>query len=125
MKLNSTLRRFPRIPVPAGIPILCEGFSVREWLRATNLSQRGFFAVTTNPLAQGTVLMVSFYGPGGRHIHSVAVVRDVVPGEGMGMEFCFLPARFLETLNSWMTPAEITATDGSTSAPSTPISVRK
>ena len=125
MKPNATLRRSPRIPVPAGIPILCEGFSLRQWLRATNLNERGFFAVTADPLAQGTVLMVSFYGPGARHIHAVAVVRDVVAGEGMGMEFCFLPPSFLETLNSWTTPEDTTGKNGSTPAPSTPVSVRK
>lgn len=125
MKPSSTPRRFSRVHVPAGIPILCEGFSIREWFRATNLSQRGFFAVTRKPLAPSTVLMVSFYGPGGRHISSVAVVRDVVPGEGMGMEFCFLPPSFLETLSSWITPAQVATKDGHTSAPSTPIPAQK
>ncbi len=125
MKPTSALRRYPRVKVPVGIPILCEGFSVREWYRATNLSKGGFFAVTTKPLAPGTVLMVTFYGPRSRHINTVAVVRDVVPGKGMGMEFCFLPPSYLETLCSWITPPEDGAPASSDSASAETISAQK
>ncbi len=125
MKPSSLVRRYRRVQVPVGIPILCEGFSVREWFRATNLIKGGFFAVTTRPLAPGTVLMVSFYGPRSRRINTVAVVRDVVPGKGMGMEFCFLPASYLETLQAWITSSEGAPQPGSGSAPSEPISAQK
>jgi hypothetical protein len=79
---------------------------VREWYRATDLSRGGFFALTPKPLSAGTVLMVSFVGPRGKQIQAVAVVRDVVAGKGMGMEFCFLAPTYLETLTSWMSPSE-------------------
>ena len=125
MKPSFPLRRYPRVEVPVGIPILCEGFSVREWYRATTLSKGGFFAVTTKPLAPGTVLMVTFYGPRSRHINTVAVVRDVVPGKGMGMEFCFLPASYLETLHSWITSPEGGPKERSGTAPSEAVSAQK
>jgi hypothetical protein len=70
------------------------------------LSKGGFFALTPKPLSAGTVLMVSFLGPRGKQIQAVAVVRDVVAGKGMGMEFCFLAPTYLETLTSWMSSTE-------------------
>jgi len=46
----------------------------------------GLFISVLDPPPVGTKLRLSFEVPG-RNVHAEAIVRNIVPGEGMGVEF--------------------------------------
>jgi Tfp pilus assembly protein PilZ len=54
--------------------------------RVRDLNVGGLFIATPNPAALGTVITVLLSVPEGE-IRSRAVVRNVVPNEGMGVQF--------------------------------------
>lgn len=50
------------------------------------LGMGGLFISAPNPPAVGTKLRLAFEVPGGS-VCAEAVVRDIIPGEGLGVEF--------------------------------------
>jgi hypothetical protein len=58
----------------------------REVSRLKTVGLGGLFIHTTNPVAVGTNLRLIFDAPGGE-IRARAIVRNTLPGEGMGIQF--------------------------------------
>jgi PilZ domain len=82
----SKTRRHPRISLPKGMTAAWYGGGMQQVSRVQTLSSGGLSlsADITKPV--GTSLMLVFEVPGGV-VQAEAVVRNVVPGKEMGLEF--------------------------------------
>ena len=79
-------RRYPRISLPKGMRVAWHGGDLQLFSRVRTLSMGGLFISVPDPPPVGTKLRLSFEVPGG-NVHAEAIVRSIVPGEGMGVEF--------------------------------------
>lgn len=84
--LAKSKRRYERIPTPKGLWVAWQHNSNQNVSRVRDLNVGGLFVSTPTPAPQGTVVTVLLSVPEGE-IRSQAVVRNVTPGEGMGIEF--------------------------------------
>lgn len=84
-------RAHPRVPLVAKVDVGSEGYSFLAV--AQDISAGGMRIATANPLAVGTSLEITFVLPGSeRTIRVRAVVRHVVEGSSMGVQFQNLAA---------------------------------
>lgn len=79
-------RRHQRISLPQGMSVTWYGSGQQQVSRVKTLSMGGLFLCGSNTLRVGAVLTLVFEVPGGM-VLADAVVRNIVPGEGMGVEF--------------------------------------
>ena len=79
-------RRHQRISLPQGMSVTWYGGGQQQVSRVKTLSMGGLFLCGSNTLRVGTDLTLVFEVPGGM-VLADAVVRNIVPGEGMGVEF--------------------------------------
>jgi len=79
-------RRHQRISLPQGMSVTWYGSGQQQVSRVKTLSAGGLFLCGPITLRVGTGLTLVFEVPGGM-VLADAVVRNVVPGEGMGVEF--------------------------------------
>jgi hypothetical protein len=79
-------RRHPRISLPQGMVVTWYGSGQQQVSRVKTLGMGGLFLCGSNTLRVGTNLTLVFEVPGGM-VLAEAVVRNIVPGEGMGVEF--------------------------------------
>jgi glucokinase len=79
-------RRHERISLPKGMSVTWYGGGQQQVSRVKTLSMGGVFLCGSITMRVGTDLTLVFEVPGGM-ILAEAVVRNVVPGEGMGVEF--------------------------------------
>jgi len=79
-------RRHERISLPKGMSVTWYGGGQQQVSRVQTLSMGGVFLCGSITMRVGTDLTLVFEVPGGM-ILAEAVVRNVVPGEGMGVEF--------------------------------------
>jgi PilZ domain len=79
-------RRHQRISLPQGMSVTWYGGGRQQVSRVKTLSMGGLFLCGSNTLRVGTDLTLVFEVPGGM-VLADAVVRNIVPGEGMGVEF--------------------------------------
>jgi hypothetical protein len=79
-------RRYPRIPTPKGVWVSWQHDGAQSVSRVRDLNIGGLFIDTKTPPAVGTSITLLFSVPEGE-IRSSAVVRNVTPGEGMGVQF--------------------------------------
>lgn len=79
-------RRYERISLPQGMYVAWYGGDGQEVSRVRTLGMGGLFISTHNPPPVDAKLIFVFEVPGGS-VQADAVVRSVVPGEGMGAEF--------------------------------------
>jgi hypothetical protein len=79
-------RRYPRITLPKGMRVAWYGGDLQLFSRVRTLSMGGLFISAPDPPPVGTKLTLSFEVPGG-NVQAEAIVRNIVPGEGMGVEF--------------------------------------
>lgn len=82
-------RRYPRIATPKGVWVAWQDGnqqSQQNVSRVRDLNVGGLFVATPNPAALGTAITVLLAVPEGE-IRCRAVVRNVVPNEGMGVQF--------------------------------------
>jgi len=102
-------RRYTRIPTPVGLWVAWENATGREVSRVRELNAGGMFIATANPPEVGATLEVLLSVPEGE-IRAKAIVRNVAPGEGMGVELLDLrgeqAARFRELLKRLIQKAE-------------------
>jgi len=84
--MSKSNRRFQRIPTPKGIWVAWQAGNQQNVSRVRDLNVGGLFIATPTPAALGAVVTVLISVPEGE-IRSKAVVRNVTPGEGMGVEF--------------------------------------
>lgn len=79
-------RRHERISLPKGMSVAWYGGGQQQVSRVKTLGMGGLFLVGSNALAIGASLTLIFEAPGGV-VQAEAVVRNIVPSEGMGVEF--------------------------------------
>jgi hypothetical protein len=79
-------RRYPRITLPKGMYVAWHGGDLQLFSRVRTLSMGGLFISVPDPPPVGSKLRLSFEVPGG-NVQADAIVRNIVPGEGMGVEF--------------------------------------
>jgi hypothetical protein len=82
----SETRRHPRIALPKGMTVAWYGGGQQQVSRVKTLGMGGLFLCGSITLRVGSDLTLVFEVPGGM-ILAEAVVRNTVPGEGMGVEF--------------------------------------
>jgi hypothetical protein len=79
-------RRHQRISLPQGMFVTWHGSGQQQVSRVKTLSMGGLFLCGSITLRVGTDLTLVFEVPGGI-VLAEAIVRNIVPGEGMGVEF--------------------------------------
>jgi len=79
-------RLHQRISLPQGMSVTWYGSGQQQVSRVKTLSMGGLFLCGSNTLRVGTDLTLVFEVPGGMVLAN-AVVRNIVPGQGMGVEF--------------------------------------
>jgi hypothetical protein len=79
-------RQYQRISLPKGMFVAWHGGDLQLFSRVRTLGMGGLFISAPNPPPVSTKLRLSFEVPGG-YVHAEAIVRNIVPGEGMGAEF--------------------------------------
>ena len=82
----SKIRRYQRISLPKGMSVAWYGGGDQQVSRVKTLGTGGVFLSGPHVRPVGTNLTLLFEVPGG-FVHAEAVVRNVSPGEGMGVEF--------------------------------------
>lgn len=85
-KATSGTRRHERIALPKGMSVAWYGGGQQRDSRVKTLGMGGMFLAGPNVVPIGTILRLVFEVPGGM-VQAEAVVRNVTPGEGMGVEF--------------------------------------
>jgi hypothetical protein len=93
-------RRYPRVSLPKGMPVAWYGSDLQLFSRIRTIGMGGLFVATPSPAPVGTKLLLTFQVPGG-NVQPEAIVRNVAPGEGMGVEFTrmeYKEQRLLENL---------------------------
>ena len=79
-------RQYPRISLPKGMRVAWHGGDLQLFSRVRTLGMGGLFISAPDPPPVGTKLRLSFEVSGG-NVQAEAIVRNIVPGEGMGVEF--------------------------------------
>jgi hypothetical protein len=86
MEYPSKKRRYPRVGLSKGMHVAWQGVGGRVVSRIMIVGLGGLFIKVDNPPPVGDVIRLYFEIPGGE-IRARAVVRDSVPGQGMGIQF--------------------------------------
>jgi hypothetical protein len=79
-------RQFLRVELSKGVWVAWQGGGQRFVSRVSDLSMGGVFIPTPDLPPVGTVVKLIFELPGG-DVHAPAVVRHIIVGRGMGVEF--------------------------------------
>jgi hypothetical protein len=79
-------RKYARISLPKGMRVAWHGADLQLFSRVRTLGRGGLFIAVPNPPPVGTKLSLAFEVPGG-NVQAEAIVRNIVRGEGMGVEF--------------------------------------
>ena len=79
-------RRYQRITLPKGMFVAWYGGGDQQVSRVKTLGMGGLFISADRVRPVGTSLRLVFEVPGGT-VQAEAIVRNVLPGEGMGVEF--------------------------------------
>jgi PilZ domain len=79
-------RRYPRIPTPKGVWVSWQNDGNQNVSRVRDLNIGGLFIEATQPPPVGATITLLFSVPEGE-IRSSALVKNVSPGEGMGVQF--------------------------------------
>lgn len=82
----SVARQHPRIVLPNGMVVAWYGGGLQQVSRVKTLGMGGLFISAAIVRPVGTTITLVFQVPGGV-IQAEAVVRNVVPDEGMGVQF--------------------------------------
>jgi hypothetical protein len=79
-------RRHQRVATPKGVWVAWQQDKQQSVSRVRDLNVGGLFIATPTPLATGSVVSVLMSVPEGE-IRGKATVRNLIPGEGMGVQF--------------------------------------
>jgi len=79
-------RRHQRVSTPKGVWVAWQNDKQQQVSRVRDLNVGGMFITTPTPLSLGIILPVLLSVPEGE-IRAKATVRNVVAGEGMGVQF--------------------------------------
>src|SRR5277367_3949507 len=79
-------RRHQRVATPKGVWVAWQDGKQQNVSRVRDLNVGGLFIATPAPLALGSVVTLLLSVPEGE-IRSRAIVRNLISGEGMGVQF--------------------------------------
>jgi len=79
-------RQHPRIALPKGMWVAWYGGAEHQISRVGTLGMGGVFICVEAPPPVGTTLKLAFEVPGGE-VQAEGIVRNIVPGKGMGLQF--------------------------------------
>src|ERR1700690_3315970 len=96
-------RRYQRIATPKGVWVAWQDGKQQNISRVRDLNLGGLFVATATPLALGSVVALLMSVPEGE-IRSRALVRNVVPGEGMGVQFTEISAENAARVENLVAP---------------------
>ena len=94
-------RRYPRVRVPKNALVAWKNGSQKFVSPVENLALGGLFIRTKDPLRAGTTLQLVFNTPQGQ-VRVRAVVRNVKPGEGMGVGIVSMEQEDRGRLDQWL-----------------------
>jgi hypothetical protein len=94
-------RRYPRIRAPKAALVAWKSGSQKHVSPVENLAMGGLFIRTTNPPSSGAMLQLVFNTPQGE-VRVRAVVRNVKPGEGMGVAIVSMEQEDRGRLEQWL-----------------------
>jgi hypothetical protein len=89
---SPTERQHPRIALPKGMWVAWYGGAAHQISRVGTLGMGGMFICVAAPPPVGTTLKLAFEVPDGE-VQADGIVRNIVPGEGMGLQFTRLGAK--------------------------------
>ena len=95
-------RKYPRIELAKGISVGWRGGGKEGTSRFNSVSMGGMFIVTPEPPESGSVLALLFDVPGGE-VRARGVVKRVLPGIGMGVQFVHMNHEDRGRLNKLLT----------------------
>ena len=102
--MDHTQRREPRYPFIASAELLEENSGMRMKSRISDLSLKGCYADTVNPLPDGTLVHLRIF----TETHSFEAAATVVYSHaflGMGIKFREVPPESEEVLRLWLPEA--------------------
>lgn len=101
MSGGSERRVYPRVPFTAKVEAESEG---RSFLAvACDISVGGMKIFTANPLSAGQFVQLTFQLPGAaRPMQIRGIVRHLIVGQGMGVEFMNLTSADLAAINAFI-----------------------
>jgi hypothetical protein len=84
MGVPNPTRRYPRAKSPKGLNVAWQSATQKLVSRVATLGLGGLFIRSKEPPATGTIIQLLIDIPGGG-VRARAVVRDIQPGDGMGL----------------------------------------
>jgi PilZ domain len=94
-------RRHPRSKVPKQVLVAWMKGTEKHVSRVENLALGGLFVVTQECPAVGTSLQLLFNAPEGE-VRVRAIVRNLVPGRGMGLAIVSMEQEHRARLDRWL-----------------------
>jgi len=94
-------RKYPRHKAPKGMFVGWKTAGRRMVSRADVIGMGGLFLHTTNPLEPGTYIELLFDLQAGE-FRARAIVRDLSPGKGMGVQFVQMEPTARARLNQFL-----------------------
>jgi len=101
MTENANKRKYPRIKVPRSALVAWKVGTQKSVSPVENLALGGLFIRTKNPATSGATLQLVFNTPQGE-VRVRAVVRNVTPGEGMGVAIVSMEQEDRGRLDRWL-----------------------
>ena len=101
MKPKAEQRRHPRYKASKPVPVAWMYGTEKHLAQAENLSLGGLFIRAANPPAAGASIKLLFQAPEGE-VRARAVVRNLVPGEGMGLKIMSMDPEHRSRLLRWL-----------------------
>jgi hypothetical protein len=98
-------RRAARFPFTATAEIIAEKQDARSPSKVTDLSLHGCYVEMTNPLPQGTNVLIEIYTET-EFLETPATVAYFDPQQGMGLTFGEMHGYFASVLNRWLEKAD-------------------
>jgi hypothetical protein len=95
------VRRYSRAKVPMETLVVWKHGTQKSVSRAQNLGLGGLFVSTQQPPAVGTSLQLLFNAPEGE-VRARAIVRNVIPGRGMGLGIVSMEPEHRARLDRWL-----------------------
>ena len=100
---GKTGRRFARIATPRGVWVAWQNGTTKQSVcRVCDLNVGGLFVATAEPAPLGSMVSLLMAVPEGE-IRAHATVKNVKPGEGMGVQFAAMGDQDTERLHKLVT----------------------
>lgn len=101
MSEKQNARRHPRASISEKLLVAWKRGTERQVSRVENLALGGLFIITRNPPEVGTSLDLIFQAPEGE-VRVRAIVRNAVPGKGMGVGIVSMQPEHRARLDRWL-----------------------